>query len=108
MPQAIGRKLPLSLPQRYVCDLLHFARNVRSVPVQRRLRLAAVAATRETAQPRPTWCALFTKAWASVSAAHPHLRRAYISYPCPHLYEHFENVATLAVERIHDGEDAVF
>src|SRR5207248_6521574 len=101
MPQAIGRKVPLSLPRRYVCDLLHFARNVPSVPVQRRLRLAAVAAARETAQPRPTWCALFTKAFACLSAANPRLRRVYISYPWPHLYEHFENVATLAVERIH-------
>jgi hypothetical protein len=108
MPQPIGRKLPLSLPRRYICDLLHFARHVPSVPVQRRLRLAAVAAARELAHPRPTWCALFTKAYARASAANPHLRRAYVGYPWPHLYEHPQNIATLAIERIHEGEDALF
>jgi hypothetical protein len=108
MPQLIGRKLPLSLPRRYVCDLLHFGRNVPSVPVQRRLRLAQVATARQVARPQPSWSALFTRAYALVSAANPQLRRAYVGFPRPHLYEHPENVATLAVERSHEGEDALF
>jgi hypothetical protein len=72
------------------------------------MRLAEVAAARQSAQPQPTWFALFTKAYGFVSAVNPHLRRAYIDYPWPHLYEHPENIATLAVERIHEGEDALF
>jgi len=108
MPQPIGRKLPLSLPRRYICDLLHLARKVPSVPVQRRLQLAPVAIARQVAQPRPSWTALFTRAYALVSAANPHLRRAYVGFPYPHLYEHPESIATLAVERPYDGEDALF
>src|SRR6266567_3891771 len=108
MPQPVGRKLPLSLPRRFICDLLHFARKVPSVPVQRRMRLAEVVAARRAADPRPSWCAIFTKAYAFVTAANPLLRRVYIGFPTPHLYEYASNVATLAVERPYEGEDAVF
>src|SRR5262249_36300283 len=96
------------LPQRYVCDFLHFGRHAASVPVQRRFRLAEVAAARQMAHPQPTWCAPFTKGYALVSAPNPLFPGAYVGYPWPHLYEHPENIVTLAVERIHEGEDALF
>jgi hypothetical protein len=108
MPQPVGRKLPLSLPRRFICDLLHFARQVPTVPVERRMDLAAVAAARQAARPRPSWCALFTKAYGLVVAARPELRRAYLSFPWPHLYEHPVGVVSVAVERHFAGEDAVF
>jgi hypothetical protein len=99
--------LPLSLPRRVVCDLLHFALKVPSVPVQRRMNLAAVVAARQAAVPRPSWVAIFLKAFSVVAAARPELRRAYLSFPRPHLYEHPENIASVAVERQLEGEDAV-
>ena len=34
-----GRQLSLSLPRKFVCDLLAFAKKVPSVPMQRRMRL---------------------------------------------------------------------
>lgn len=107
MPNPSGRYLPLSLPRRLICDLLHFAQKVPTVPVQRRMDLAAVAAARQKAQPRPSWCALFTKAYAFVAAATPELRRAYLSFPLPHLYEHPGNVASVAFERQWRDEHAV-
>jgi hypothetical protein len=108
MPQPAGRSLPLSLPRRFMCDLLHFAQRVPSVPVQRRMHLAEVIAARDRAHPRPSWCALFTKAYGFVAAAYPQLRRAYLSFPTPHLYEHPLSVATVAIERTYRGEEAVF
>src|SRR4051812_47899127 len=99
MAQPEGVYLPLSRPRRFMCDLLHFAVQVPSVPVQRRLRLAEVAAVRAAAQPRPSWCALFTKAYAFVCLSYPQLRRAYVSFPWARLYEHPRNVAMLAIER---------
>jgi hypothetical protein len=108
MPQPVGRNLPLSLPRRFICDLVHFARQVPSVPVQRRMDLAPLVAVRQAARPRPGWCAIFTKALAFVAAARPELRRAYLSFPRPHLYEHPVNVASVAVERRWHDEDAVF
>jgi hypothetical protein len=108
MPQPRGVTLPLSLPRRFVCDLLHFARRVPTIPVQRRMRLAALVAARASAVPRPTWCAIFTKAYAFICDAYPQLRRAYMGFPWARLYEHPMTTAKVAVERPFAGEDAVF
>src|SRR5438105_801993 len=108
MSQPPGRNLRLSLPRRFICDLLHFARRVPTVPVERHMNLAAVARGRAAAAPRPSWAAVFTKAYAFVCAARPELRRSYLSFPTPHLYEHPTAVASVAVERRFGDEDAVF
>jgi hypothetical protein len=107
MSQPKGRNLALSLPRRFICDLLHFAQRVPTVPVQRRVNLATVVAARSAAAPRPSWAAVFTKAYGFVCAARPELRRCYLSFPRPHLYEHPVSVASVAVERRFGDEDAV-
>jgi hypothetical protein len=108
MSPATGRWLRLSLPRRFIIDLVHFARLAPTVPVQRRMSLAPLLAARSAAVPRPSWCALFTKALGFVAAARPELRRAYLKFPWPHLYEHPVNLASIAVERQYADEDAVF
>jgi hypothetical protein len=72
------------------------------------MNLARVAAARAAANPRPSWCAVFTKAYGLVVAARPELRRDYLSFPWPHLYEHREGVSTVSVERPYGEETAVF
>jgi hypothetical protein len=108
MPHAAGRNLSLSLPRRFIGDLMHFARQVPSVPVQRRMNLGALVAARQAARPKPSWVSIFTKAYAVVATVWPELRRAYLSFPVPHLYESADNVASIAVERDFHGEPAVF
>src|SRR5947209_19882486 len=88
MPQPRGFNLPLSLPRRFIGDMLHFTKAVPSIPVQRRMHLADLVAARAAAEPRPSWCSIFTKAYAFVTDATPALRRAYLSFPWPHLYQH--------------------
>jgi hypothetical protein len=105
--EPIGRNIALSLPRRLIGDMMHFAQKVPSVPVQRRMNLAPLLTARAQASPRPSWCALFTKAYALVAAARPELRRAYLSFPWPHLYEHPCSVASVAIERRLGDEDAV-
>jgi hypothetical protein len=107
MSEPFGRTLSLSLPRRFVCDLMHLSRQVPSVPVQRHMNLAAIAAARRLVVPKPSWCAIFTKAYGYVAAARPEFRRAYIPFPRPHLYEHPNNIASIAVERRFGDEDAV-
>jgi hypothetical protein len=102
-----GQWLPLTTPRRLICDLMHFARKVPTVPVERRMNLTTVAAARRQAEPRPSWCAIFTKALAFVAASRPELRRAFLSFPWPHLYEHSESVASIAFERRIGDADAV-
>jgi len=108
MSQPRGVTIPLSLPRRLMCDLLYYAQQIPSVPVQRHMDLTEVIAAREAAAPRPSWCAIFTKAYGFVTAAYPELRRCYLSFPWPRLYEHPVNVAMLAVERDYGDEKAVF
>src|SRR5437763_8596680 len=108
MGEKVGRTLPLSLPRRFICDLLHFAQKVPTVPVQRRMNLSSLLAARRQAYPSPSWCALFTKAFATVAAGRPELRRAYLTIPWPRLYEHPCSIASIAIERRWLDEDAVF
>jgi hypothetical protein len=108
MPQPAGRTIPLSLPRRFITDLVHFARQVPSVPVERRMNLASVVEARAVAVPRPSWVAIFTKAYGFVAAANPELRRAHVSFPRPRLYESAFNVASVAVERPFGDETGVF
>jgi hypothetical protein len=91
-----------------MCDLLADARRVPTAAVQRQLHLAPVAAARRAVGPRLSWCTVFTRAYAVVAAARPELRRAYRDWPWPHLYEHPENVAAVAVERRLETEPIVF
>lgn len=103
-----GRTLPLSLPRRLVSDLVHFAQKMPTVPVQRTIQVDAIREARAAWAERPSWCALFTKAYAFAAAAFPELRRAYLPFPWARLYEHPINIASVAIERVYRGEPAVF
>jgi hypothetical protein len=87
---------------------MHFASGIPTVPVQRRVNLAPVVAARNACLPRPSWTAIFTKAYALVAADTPELRRAFVKLPRPHLYEYPTSIASVAVERDYEGEKAVF
>lgn len=102
-----GRAIPLSRPRRLIGDLMHLAAAVPTVPVQRRMNLAAVVAARKACPDRPSWTVIFAKAFALVAAEVPELRRAYCKFPRPHLYEYPSSVANIMVEREYRGERAV-
>jgi hypothetical protein len=103
-----GFVVPLSRPRRLICDLLHFASGVPTVPVQRRMKLAPVVAARRALAERPPWTAIFARGLALVAAEIFELRRAYCKFPRPHLYEYPSSVAAITVERDYRGEKAVF
>lgn len=102
------KRLSLSRPRRLIGDLMHFAAQVPSVPVQRRMSLAAVADARLKCPDRPPWPAIFAKGFALVASEVPELRRAYGKLPWPHLYECSASVANVAIERDYQGERWVF
>ena len=109
--KVIGRKLSLSLPRRIICDILAISKAIPTVPVQRQMNVASAAAARALvtrASDRPGWCAIFTKAYALTAVAFPELRRAYLSFPLAYLYEHPHSIASIAIERQFEGENAVF
>jgi hypothetical protein len=102
-----GRWLPLSRTRRLVGDLLHFAHQIPTIPVQKHMGLGRLVLARTRLEARPSWVALFVKAYGLVCMEMPALRRAYLRFPWPHLYEHPETICSVAVERVVDGEEGV-
>lgn len=106
MSRRRGRYFRLSLPRRWIGDLLYFARQVPSVPVERVMDVRDVQATRQYLG--ISWPALFLKAFALAAKQHPELRQAFLRYPWARGYEHPLSVASVAIERKYLGETAVF
>src|ERR1700677_3216818 len=108
MAQPVGRRVSVSLPRRFMSDLAHFGMKTPLCTAQPTMRLAPLVAARARAEPRPGWCAIFTRAYALVAAQRPELRWAYIPLPWPHFYEHPYSIASVAVERDYGDEKAGF
>jgi hypothetical protein len=102
-----GRAIRLSVPRRMIIDLLYFARGIPTIPVQKRMSLAALIAARRMCNQRPRWISLFTKGYALVAQEFPELRRAYVKLPWPQLYEYPTSRANIMIERDYLGESAV-
>jgi hypothetical protein len=103
-----GRAIALSKPRRMVIDFLHFARAIPTVPVQRRMSIEAVVTARNSCRERPHWVTIFAKAYALVGREYPVLRRAYVKFPWPHLYEYPVSSMTVIFERDYAGEPGLF
>jgi len=90
-----------------MCDLMQASRRVPLVAIERHLQLADLIAVRQECPRRPSWFALFLKAYALVTEQREELRRSYLSFPWPRIHQHACNVAHLAVARRIGEEDAV-
>ena len=99
MAKERGKSFFLSPFRRLVADLMYFSRAVPAVTVERRFNLAALQAARQRCTPRPSWTGIFTKAFALAARSRPELRRAYMAFPWPRLYEHPYSMACVNVER---------
>jgi hypothetical protein len=108
MKLAKGCYLPLSLPRRMVSDMLFAGQQLTLIPGERTMPLAEVVAARQTAWPKPSWLSLFIKAYATVAARRPELRRVYLTWPWPRLFEYDETVVAITVEREWRGERGLF
>jgi hypothetical protein len=99
-----GKWIALSIPRRIVTDLMHFSADLPWIVAQRVMVLSEARAAREAHPDRPTWTALFVKAFAMVAGEFPELRRVYMRWPWPHLYEYQTSAASVVVERDFGGE----
>src|SRR5438270_12978624 len=103
MSKAHGKTIRITPFRRLVIDLMTFSQQVPTVTVDRRMNLSRLVAARQACSPRPTWTALFTKAYAILGAREPLLRRCYMSFPWPRFYENPKNIATLNIgRRVHE------
>jgi len=97
----------LSPARKFINEMMYFAQQVPLIPVARTMHLAEVVAGRGRSHPRPSWTAVFMKAYGLVCQREPLLRQAYIRWPWPHLYEHPYSVCGIPVEREFQGERIV-
>jgi len=96
--------LKLSSGRKMVLELLHHARKVPSIPVARELTIAPLVERRAASELRPSWTAIFLRAYGLVSRDIPELRRSFIPYPWKRLYEHPFSSGAVVVEREFEGE----
>jgi hypothetical protein len=107
VPASQGRTIRLTPIRRLMVDFLALCRRVPVVAIERRMNLSSLIAARAGAADRPSWFAIFMKAFAAVSAARPELRRLFLTFPTERIYEYHRTIANLAVARTVDGVDGV-
>ena len=103
-----GRWVRLSRPRRLIVEYVQFAKSMPIVAIEKRMQLGPVVAARKACAERPSWIAVFLKAYAVAAQEFPELRRAYVKLPWPHFYEHPVSIGGFTVNRDFRGEPAVF
>jgi hypothetical protein len=88
--------------------MLHFAERVPASTVERTLRVQPLLDARRSVPDPPGWHALVTKGLGVVSMRVPELRRAYLPFPWPRLYEAPHSVASVVFEKEFGGEPVPF
>jgi hypothetical protein len=91
-----------------VNDVALLGRGIPLFPVDREMRLAAVADARAAAARRIGWAACFLKGYALVARELPLLRSWLVGRLWPRLATSSTSVATLAVNRVEEGCDRLF
>ena len=102
-----GRVRHISLPRRFIIDLMHASKGVPFVSLSRALSVRQLTEARAAAGQAPGWAAIFAKAFALVAKEEPILRTLYAKWPLPHFYELPRSIAMVAIGRVEDGEDCV-
>ena len=86
---------------------MRYAHAMPSVPVERMSDISAVIAARNACSPRPPWVGILAKAYGIAAREFPELRRVYLKWPWPHLYEFPTSVAVISIDRVYKGEPCV-
>ena len=106
-PIRVSRQL-LSKARACVSDIASLSQKIPFFPVERVMDLGPVAFARVSTSSRIGWAAIFLKAYALVARRHPVLRSWYVSGFMSHVATCSASVATLAVNRMENGEDRLW
>lgn len=102
-----GTKRKISLPRRFVIDLMHASMRVPFISLARPFDVGPLMAARTKANSPPGWAAVFVKAFAIVAQEEPVLRTLYVKLPWPHFFELPRSIAMVAVARTDAGEEFI-
>jgi hypothetical protein len=100
-----GTKRKISLPRRFIIDLMHASVRVPTISFSRPLDIGPFMAARAKAKSPPGWAAVFVKSFALVAKEEPVLLTLYIKLPWPHFFELPRSIAMVAVARVGAGGD---
>jgi hypothetical protein len=102
-----GTNRKISLPRRFIADLMHASMRVPFVSLSRTLDVRQLIEARAQVPQPPGWAAIFVKAFALVAKDEPVLRTLYVKLPWPHFFELPRSVAMVAIARVEDGQDCI-
>ena len=102
-----GTPRKISLPRRFVADLMHASMCVPFVSLSRPINVRGLIEARAHCTEPAGWAAIFLKAFAILAKGEPTLRTLYAKWPWPSLYELPDSVGTVAIARVEDGQDCV-
>src|SRR5262249_55239170 len=105
--QRQSRVIRLTPARKLVNELLHHARKVPTIPHRIHFNVGPLAEARNNVTGKPTWTVLFAKAFALIAQKRSELRRCYIPWPRPHLYEHPHSICGVLVERDWEGAQSL-
>jgi hypothetical protein len=94
-----NRRIRLSVARRMMTDYMWAASGVARVDVIRSVAFADLITVRSGLLRPPSWTAIFAKGFALVASEIPELRRVYMTWPWPHLYEYAESTVCILQER---------
>ena len=81
-----GTVRKISLPRRFLADLMHASISVPFVSLRRTLHIRALIEARGMMAQPPGFAAIFVKAFCLVAKDEPVLRTLYAKWPWPHFY----------------------
>src|ERR1700731_2079533 len=102
-----GTNRKISLPRRFITDLMHASMRVPFVSLARTLDIGQLIEARGQVPQPPGWAAIFVKAFALVARNEPVLRTLYVKWPWPHFFELPRSIGMVAIARIEDGQDCI-
>ena len=102
-----GTVRKISLPRRFIADLMHASMRVPFVSLSRPLDIRELIEARAQAAERPGWAAIFVKAFALVARDEPVLRTLYVKLPWPHFFELPRSIGMVAIARVEGGQDCI-
>jgi hypothetical protein len=102
-----GTVRKISIPRRFIIDLMRASAGVPFVSLSRPLNVRQLVEARAARARPPGWAAIFVKAFCLVARDEPVLRTLYARWPWPHFYELPRSIAMVAIARVEDGEECV-
>jgi len=97
MPRDRRALLPTSraLPS----DIASISRRIPIARAELQVDLSLLSNSRSLASPRISWAAIFARAYGLVTDEVPCLRQSYMAWPFPHVYQHGQSTAMIAIQR---------